>query len=280
MTPAHDIILFLLLDLGVEKAERQCEKFKLLMPPAYVADLAQELKPPPVFFLRNRRHKASIAYLRGLGIEQLARGGPEVRDCFELLERPQQRELVEAWAIAGADQPMLSRALETRGWSPAPGTVECYLSHFFDVTRVTRAELRKLTRHLHDARSRAACLPLGQTAIMAASLAMGNPTLRLDLHSVLTQTRNILALRTLEAAAGTARSARAAERYSIALQRVVDTLQKSTDPVEEVSAQLSRLRLHTRETPRTMISDLVGEVGTSLVCEETGPGDLPLDLEE
>jgi len=281
MTPAHDLILYLLLDLGLERARRKCAKYELLMPsPSYVDALAEDHPPPAGFRLGNSRHQPSIDFLCRLGIEQLARGGPEVRDSFSLLGRPRMRERVEAWAIAGADTALLTRALENRGWSPAPGTIDCYLAHFFDVSRVTRAQLRKLTRHLHDARARAARLPTGQSAILSTDLEMGGSVPRLDLHGLLSQTRNILALRTLEAAAGSARNARAAERYAVALEKVVDTIGKITDPVEEVQRQLSQLRLRTDGVPFRLLSDFGEGVSTSLVRDEVGPGDLPLELDE
>ena len=278
-SPAHRLIAYLLLKHDVSEVEAAANHFELLVPSkSYITKTAQYLMPPKPLHL-SFRHQPSARFFKRQGIEQLVRGGPEVHQCFRILDNSPLRERIEAWTIAGAPTDFIERTIRNRGYKVRPGAIDCYLRHFFNVRQVSRSELRKMCDPLNDARTVAARLPAGPSAMASIALALGDLPGKADLHAILSDARTALACRTLEAATDERRNPRAAQRYATALEKVCNSIEHLVDPGEEVKKQMASLQLRSEETKITLISDLDGEATTELVSERA-LSEQPIHLDE
>jgi len=263
--PCHRLLVYFVALKEREEVEQLVERFDLLLPNKNYVERVFEHLEKPRSFVPSRRHKRSLEFIRKLGVEPLASGGPAVEDAFKILSTARDRERVEAWSIAGAPTSFIEEGLRKRGREYAPNAVAVYRRFMFDPELMTRGELRKLCEPLGDARTAAARLPAGPSSMAAVCLALGEYPHGADLHALLADARTVLAVRTLEAAADDRRPPRAAERYAGAFRKVCDAMEHLADPGEQVRKQLQSLQLRMSEEKRTLVSELGGEVSTSIV---------------
>jgi hypothetical protein len=223
----------------------------------------------------------SAARFERLGIGPFFPENSDAQLTIALLRQPRARELIEAGLIVGVPAGAIVKTLAVHLKSfIRPTVVELYRDTFFDVSAVTRAQLRILVservrlsvaramggRHDEaavrwavesDARTIATTLPATPMAWAAVLLSLGHSPGRHELADVIEQMEGLAAVRLGEALLrGGLDDERRAEGYISVLQKIRMVKETVSTPDRELARQLSVLHVRHDAKPQLTLEEL------------------------
>jgi hypothetical protein len=208
------------------------------------------------------------AIVEELGVTRFFDRTPEAGQALDLLHHPRAREMTEAGLLTGVPMNAIVQTLALYlGVAVPEPSIELYRSIFFDVTCVTRAQLRVAVQQRvrlavmrmvsdpadeatarrairSDARAVALQMPSSPLAWASVLLSMGYSPSRFELPRVVSQMENIATLRVSEALlrAGVDDERRAVG-YAAVLEKITAIKAAVVPPDAALLKKLSALRL-------------------------------------
>ena len=254
------------------------------LPPASDAALnllRSSITPPKGFTPESTTHKASVEYVRQLGLEPLFRQRPDMQQALVLLRTPRARELAESAMLIGVPTSAIVQVLATHlRMNVTASALELYAATFFDIATLTRAQLRLVVQDrvrqsvvrvaggdeagpasrraiASDARMLAVSMsksPLGlDVLLLAAGLSPG----RRELSRALVELENVTTTRVAQALL---RGGRDDDKRALGFTNVLRSLREihagATSPQEELAAKVMKFRLRTERESLVSVADL------------------------
>lgn len=272
----------------------------------YVNRLRQKVEPPDPFYPQDKAHKPSYRFLLSNELSWLFHPDEHAKRAFRILEKPRVKEFVESMIATNAPHVAISLALTRQyRFECTSKVIDRYRNFFWNVDLLDSTELRailqlrvdQLADHANpevkgqhaavknafwkDPRRTAAGLPFSPLSALISQMQMGMAPSKLDLAKVLTQTQNMVAVRTYEAASnnGKGDSGKAFD-YAVVLEKLTNTLEQIVKPDANLRDQLAAIAMRTDDVQIPSIHTLSLGQHTTEVTPLESSHDLSADLDE
>lgn len=251
---------------------------------SYVPQLRRLMRIPEILRLKEfKRHKETRNYLIKEGLYAFFEKGADMRQAFDILEKPKAKEFAETMLISNAPLPAVAFRLSSMFMirSCTPKAVHRYKTYFFNTDAVDRSELRALLQYRYkklllsdnpelrlqgelfkkgqflDARIVAADLPNSPFSSLIAQLQMGIVPKSVELGELMRSTEMLAHVRLNESLGGMPfEFDRRAANLITVLKGLRELKEATQRPEEELNKQLQKIKLKTEKGSLPLLNDL------------------------
>jgi hypothetical protein len=267
----------------------------------YTTRLRDELQMSARSKRFDPQHAASKAVVERLGLATLFDDAEEAKGAMAVLTDRRAREIAEALIIAGAPEKAIAMAIAPIQAGVTPGAVHAFAQCFFDVSELTRGDLRvvfelRADREIESARRESAAaavavarrwrfdarrvaldLPRGAPFAQVALLAAGIDVHTHDPAALLRRIRDRAVLRATERVhRHTRRDAQTCLTFIEIGIRTIELIERVQDPQGHLLDELRRVALTTSDRRVPSIHELARN-GQFTV--DVGPVDLDVSVD-